>query len=84
MIACQGHTIPDEVFLVAARALAVSVEQEDLDAGSIYPPLDEIRPVSLDIATAVAAYAWDHGLCNAPRPADIRSHIAAMMYDPVY
>jgi len=84
MIACQANTIPDSVFLQSARALASSVNEADLKRGSIYPPLDQIRQVSLKIAIAVAAYAWDHGLTGQPRPDDIENFIKSAMYDPNY
>ena len=84
MISCQGKTIPESVFLTAARALAESVGEDDLEVGSIYPQIDEIREVSLNIASAVAAHAWDIGVTDAPRPDDITAHIADSMYDPSY
>ena len=84
MIACQAKTIPDSVFLESARALASSVSESDLALGSVYPALDIIREVSLDIATAVAAHAWDTGLTDQPRPDDLKGLIRSMMYEPRY
>ncbi len=84
MLACQARTIPDSVFLHSAQALARSVSEADLAKGSLYPALNTIRDVSLDIATAVADHAWDQGLTGQPRPEDIRAQIRAMMYDPKY
>ncbi len=84
MIACRGKTIPESVFLTAAHALAETVGQDDLEVHSIYPQITEIREVSLNIASAVAAHAWDIGLTDEPRPADITQFIAEMMYDPIY
>ncbi len=84
MIACRAKTIPDYVFLRSAQALAAAVSEADLARGSVYPALDAIRAVSLEIAAEVAACAWDQGLTEQPRLADIRSNIRAMMYDPQY
>ncbi|MDD9821372.1 MAG: NAD-dependent malic enzyme [Gammaproteobacteria bacterium] len=84
LIACRAATVPDSVFLVAARALADAVADADLQRGSLYPPLANIREVSLGIAAAVAAHAWDANLTDAPRPADARESIRAMMYEPRY
>ncbi len=84
MIACRARTIPDTVFLEAARALADSVTESDLELSSIYPQIDEIRSVSLKIATAAAGYAYDNGLTDQDRPADLAGYIEAMMYDPMY
>lgn len=56
------HHIPDDVFLIAARELAASVRDEDLEVGSLYPPLDAIREVSLKIAIGITKYAYCKGM----------------------
>lgn len=56
------HHIPDDVFLIAARELAASVRDEDLAVGSLYPPLDAIREVSLRIAIGITKYAYCKGM----------------------
>jgi malate dehydrogenase (oxaloacetate-decarboxylating)(NADP+) len=81
-IACRARTLPDELFLSVARTLAGLVQQSDLDQGSLYPPLREIRKISLAIAVSVATKAHDMGLARSPRPRSIRRAIAAMMYRP--
>lgn len=55
------HHIPDDVFLIAARELAASVRDEDLEQGSLYPPLGSIREVSLRIAVGITKYAYCKG-----------------------
>ncbi len=84
MLACQAQTIPDSIFLQSARALADGVSEADLKRGSVYPPLNKIREVSLNIATTVAEHAWQQGLTHQPRPPDVREYIRAMMYEPRY
>ncbi len=84
MIACRGKTVPDAIFLEAARELAGTLDDDDLALGALYPRIDEIRSVSLRIATAVATYAWEHGLADSDPPADIEGHIRSLMYDPSY
>ena len=81
-IACRARTLPDELFLVAARSLAGLVRQADLDDGALYPPLRDIRTISLAIATSVATTAYDTGLARQKRPRDVRRSIEAMMYRP--
>jgi len=83
-IASGMLTISDGIFLTAAHTLAGMVSREDLAAGSVYPPLTDIRKVSLAIAVAVAEQAWAQGLARAERPDDPEDVIAGMMYDPVY
>jgi malate dehydrogenase (oxaloacetate-decarboxylating)(NADP+) len=83
-IACQSRAITDAMLLSAAHTLASWVDEADLASGTVYPPLTRIRDVSLDIATAIAELAWQQGLAQAERPADIRQYIRAMMYEPDY
>jgi malate dehydrogenase (oxaloacetate-decarboxylating)(NADP+) len=82
--ACGAKLVTDEMFFAAARALAQQVEEEDLERGLIYPPLNEIREVSAAIATAVAKIAYERGLATQPEPDDLRAYIEAQMYVPVY
>jgi malate dehydrogenase (oxaloacetate-decarboxylating)(NADP+) len=82
--ACKARFIKDDVFLTAARTLAHIVSQEDIDKGSLYPPLRDIRKISLEIATAIAEKIFDEGLARAERPADLKKAIQEYMYDPRY
>jgi malate dehydrogenase (oxaloacetate-decarboxylating)(NADP+) len=81
-VACRARTLPDELFLEAARTLASLVSQDDLDRGALYPPLADIRKISLEIAVSVARKAHDRGLARAKRPRDLRKSIEKMMYRP--
>src|SRR5262249_58092122 len=76
-VACRARTLPDELFLVAARTLAGLVRQRDLDQGALYPPLKEIRKISLDIAAAVATSAYAMKLARGRRPKNVRRSIEA-------
>ena len=83
-IACNASNINDAMFLAAADALAYQVDEEDLDQGTLYPPLSEIRDISLNIAVAVAEKAYEAGLAQSEKPQDLVSHIREMMYAPDY
>lgn len=61
VIATLMHHIPDDVFLIAARELAACVQDSDLESGSLYPPLDSVREVSLRIAVGITKYAYAKG-----------------------
>ena len=76
--------IPDSVFLESARALADSVTDQDLSMGAIYPLIDEIREVSLNIAAAVAHYAYANGLTEEHEPDNLIGYIRGLMFDPNY
>lgn len=85
MISCRAKTIPDSVFLESAKALAHTVTEDDLEVGSIYPAINEIREVSLSIASTVAGYAWKQGLTEeATLPGNLTEYIRSLMYNPVY
>lgn len=86
VMACSVHTIPEETFLVAARALADQVTAEELAEGRIYPCLKKIQQVSVKIATKTAQYFFSEGLSTIrPEPEDkelfIRQHQYVYEYD---
>lgn len=53
-IAAEAKFIPQDLFLLAAETLAGMVKETDRAVGAVYPPLEDIRDVSLNIATKVA------------------------------
>lgn len=73
------HHIPDDVFLIAARELAASVRDEDLEVGSLYPPLDAIREVSLKIAIGITKYAYCKGMSTRIHHSTQRLHLTATL-----
>lgn len=81
-VIAQPTMIPTGVFLTAAKRLAELVSQSDLDNGSMYPPLCQVRELSAEIAAAVAAYLYNKGLARAERPADILATVKATMWSP--
>ena len=84
IIACNASRVSEEMFLDAARVLADLVDESMLKSGSVYPPLSQIRSISLQIATAVAERAYDQGLATEPRPENLQAMIKQLMYDPNY
>ncbi|HEY7291050.1 MAG TPA: NAD-dependent malic enzyme [Vicinamibacterales bacterium] len=81
-VACRARTLPDDLFLAAARTLARLVRQDDLEHGALYPPLQEIRKISLAIAVSVATKAFAMNLAREKQPRNIKSRIEGMMYEP--
>jgi malate dehydrogenase (oxaloacetate-decarboxylating)(NADP+) len=84
VVATEATRVTEEMFIVAAQAIAEQVTEEDLSMGLIYPPHNRIRDTSLHVAQRVAAYIFDNGLARAKRPADIDALIHARAYEPVY
>ena len=76
--------VTDEMFLAAATALAAQVTQQDLEQGSLFPPLAQVRDVSTKLAVAVAEVAFSQGHAGIERPADLLAHVRSCMYDPAY
>lgn len=84
IIASDARRVTDEMFLMAARALAATVTDSDRARGSLFPALESIREVSASIAVAVARVAYENGLTRAAVPDDLIALIRAQMYDAVY
>ncbi len=84
VIASQSSRVTNEMFFVAAKALANLVTTADLEIGRIYPDLARIREVSAAIALAVAENAFARGLTRQARPDDLVAHVQAQMYQPDY
>jgi malate dehydrogenase (oxaloacetate-decarboxylating)(NADP+) len=83
-LAIGAREITDAMFLAAARALAELVSESDLAAGSLYPPLANLRDVSHKVACAVARQAMTDGLARRDSDDDLEAEIARSMYDPRY
>lgn len=84
-VVCEASRITEDMFLAAAQTLANLVSEKDLSAGAIYPPLSDIRTVSLDIAVAVAGKAYQQLLAGvSSKPDGLRQVIEEYMYDPKY
>ena len=84
VFATEATRVTEEMFIVAAKAVAEQVTEENLSVGLIYPPQSRILDASLHVAERVAAYIFDKGLARVPRPDDIGSLIRARAYRPVY
>ena len=83
-ISVEAKTLPESVFLVAAAELARQIHQSDLDHGTVYPKLTNLRTISFEIAVAVANHLYDLNLAKLEKPRNLRTHIKNMMYDPSY
>jgi malate dehydrogenase (oxaloacetate-decarboxylating)(NADP+) len=81
---CRTTTVTDTMFLVAAKTLAAAVTPNEIERGALYPPLRDVRTISVSIAAAVAQVAYDAGLARTPRPPNLEQAIQESMYDPRY
>ncbi len=79
---CKAKTIPDEFFLEAARTLAKLVREKDINEGALYPPIDDIRKCSLEIATNVCKKAYSMNIAKRKSPDNLKRAISKFMYTP--
>jgi len=84
VFATEATRVTEDMFLVAAKAVAEQVTEENLSTGLIYPPQSRILDASLHVAERVAAYIFDKGLARVARPDDVGSLIRTRAYRPVY
>jgi malate dehydrogenase (oxaloacetate-decarboxylating)(NADP+) len=84
VIASGAQRVTDEMFYIAAQTLAKHVSKDDLAIGCMYPPLPEIRSVSVEIAVAIANFAIVQGLATIAKPMDMHAHVRSFVYEPVY
>ncbi|XP_067886671.1 NAD-dependent malic enzyme, mitochondrial [Heterodontus francisci] len=65
----EARNISSQVFLEAAEALAEQVTSDELAQGCLYPPLSNIRKVSISIAVKVAEFLYSNGMAfEYPEP----------------
>jgi len=84
VLATQAKRVTEEMFIVAAKAVAEQVTDADLASGLIYPPQSHILEASLHTATRIAENIFGKGLAGIPRPADIGAHVRSLAYKPAY
>ena len=84
VFATEASRVTEEMFIVAAHAVAEQVTEENLSMGLIYPPQSHILEASFHVAERIAGYIFDHGLARAGRPKDIGALIRAKVYRPCY
>jgi len=84
VFATEATRVTEEMFLVAAQAVAEQVTEENLSIGLIYPPQSHILEASLHVAERIAASIFDQGLAGVKRPDDIGALIRSRVYRPAY
>jgi malate dehydrogenase (oxaloacetate-decarboxylating)(NADP+) len=61
------------------------VSQSDLEEGRIYPPLKNIRNVSVKIACDIADWYYKNKKATAyPVPENLEEHVRKQLYDTTY
>jgi malic enzyme len=83
VLVSEAREVTDGMFMAAADALAAQLTEEDLRAGSLYPPIAGLRGVTARVAEAVVRQAVSEGVARNP-PEDPAGAIAAAMWEPAY
>ena len=82
--ATEAKRVTDEMLLTASEAVAEQISDDDFSKGLIYPPIKNIRDVSINVAVKVAEEIFRSGLARIKKPKNIRKFIQSKMYEPVY
>jgi malate dehydrogenase (oxaloacetate-decarboxylating) len=80
----RATVVTDAMFRVAAEALAAEVSDADLAAGSLFPPVRDLRRVTQRVAEAVVREARDAGVGLAFEDRAIPDAVARAIWTPVY
>jgi len=84
-ICCQARTIPERLFMVAAEAVANSLDAQDLSFESVVPSRDKIRTCGLNVAAAVVFEAQNLGIAGkslGKTIAEVKERVREMMWAP--
>ena len=84
VVATSARRVTDSMFLASAERLAELVPQSQLDRGTLYPELKDIRSVSAHIAAAVGEEIFRLGLSSVPKPEDMLQYMVEQQYDTRY
>ncbi len=84
MLVAEAREVSDGMCRVAAECLADQVSLEHLDAGTLFPPIRELRRVAARIAEAVVREARDTGLGRPLADEIIAETVAAAQWNPRY
>jgi malate dehydrogenase (oxaloacetate-decarboxylating)(NADP+) len=84
LFATEASRVTEEMFIIAAQALAEQVTDENLSVGLIYPPQSRILDASLRVAERIAACIFDQGLAQVQQTHDVGALIRARAYRPIY
>jgi len=84
IFATEAKRVTDEMLITAAEAVAEQVSKQDFENGLIYPKVNDILKVSINVAVRVAEHIFDNNLAGVKRPNDIKTFLKGKMYEPIY
>jgi malate dehydrogenase (oxaloacetate-decarboxylating)(NADP+) len=84
IFATEAKRVTDEILLVSAEAVAEQGTAEDFEKGLIYPHVNTILKISINVAVKVAEEIFKSGLAGVEKPKDVLAFIKNKMYEPKY
>jgi malate dehydrogenase (oxaloacetate-decarboxylating) len=84
VLASGARRVNDAMFMAAARALASLSPAAKDRSGRLLPPVEQLRQVSVVVASAVARQAQSDGLAPPCADAELAQRIRAHVWEPVY
>ena len=86
IVATKAGRVTDEMFVVAAHAVADQVTQAELDSGLLYPPQSNILQTEVAVAVKVAETIFARSLAGTEKPRDrhVRQFVEGQLYKPEY
>jgi malic enzyme len=84
LLLSEAREVTDAMFAAAAERLAAEVSEEDLAAGSLFPPVRDLRRVTARVAEAVVREVRDSQNGRWIEDEEIGPGVAAAMWEPVY
>jgi malate dehydrogenase (oxaloacetate-decarboxylating) len=83
-LAAKATSVTDSMFTAAAECLGQTIKEEDLSSGMLFPSLQNLRPVTKEIAVAVSMEAIREGVAPQQSEDEIRNQVAELMWEPEY
>lgn len=85
-ICSEARVITDGMVLAAAYALAEYAEKRHLPAGNVYPPVDELNEVSVQVAVRVIEQAFAEGVAASRKvtPETAERYVRSRFWKPRY
>jgi malic enzyme len=83
VLVSEAREVTDAMFAAASDTLAAQLQDEDLEAGSLFPRIAELRRITAKVAEAVVRQALCDGVARNP-PDDPAEAVASAMWDPAY
>jgi len=83
-IASGTSRVVDTMFAVAAHAIGDQLDDDAIAAGHLYPPLENLRAISREVAIAVGLHAMELGLAPKVKRETFEAKVDEMMWYPRY